>query len=176
MLSPGSHPTQSAGHGKLDPAASANLSSQHPLQTHSLRGPRRAVRIGGMLRHSLRALQRLSALQQAACSAANAIGGGAGQALPSLAAALQRLALQQPSWAAGGARHYAAGGGGGEAPPPATAAAGADDAQEEEEEAHGPLVLQSESGALTFADADEALEEWGKAMDEGGRCGLCAAK
>ncbi len=115
-----------------------------------------------MLAASLRALQRAAALQATPASAA-------ASTLPGLAAALQRLSLQQPSWAAaqaGGQRPYAAaaadGGSGGEA--------GGSSQQQEGQEQQAASQLRSESGQLTFADADQALEAWGKAMDEGAPC------
>lgn len=116
-----------------------------------------------------RALQRAAALQlQATCSAASSGVASAG-ALPALAAAMQRLAVQQTSWSAallGGARQFAAGGGSGEQPPAAAAASTVAGEVESEE---GPAQLHSESGRLQFEDSDQALEAWGQAMDEGGQ-------
>ena len=114
-----------------------------------------------MLTASLRALQRAAALQGAPASAAAS---GIASTLPGLAAALQRLTLQQPSWAAaqaGGQRSFAAaaaagGGSGGEV-----------GGSHQQQEQQGAAQLRSESGQLTFADADEALEAWGQAMDQG---------
>ena len=101
--------------------------------------------------------------------------------MSALAVALQRLQLQQPSWAAtpaqlGGARQFAAGSsggsGGGEQPP--AAAATTSSGRDSSEGGLPPAAvavpegqLSSESGALTFPDADAALEAWGKAMDDG---------
>lgn len=116
-----------------------------------------------MLAAGLRALQRAAALQAAPASAA---GSGLAGSLPGLAAALQRLTLQQPSWAAaqaGEQRHFAAAasGGSGDGQAGSSEAAGAAD------EPQGGIQLRSESGQLTFAGADQALEAWGRAMDEG---------
>lgn len=110
-----------------------------------------------MLTASLRALQRAAALQGAPASAAAS---GIASTLPGLAAALQRLALQQPSWAAaqaGGQRSFAA----------AAADGGSSGEAGQQQQQQGAAQLRSESGQLTFADADEALEAWGQAMDQG---------
>jgi hypothetical protein len=135
-----------------------------------------------MLRNSLRLLQRVAAqqLQQGACASGGLAAAGGGP-LSALAVALQRLQLQQPSWAAtpaqlGGARQFAAGSsggsGGGEQPPAAVATTSS--GHDSSEGGLPPAAaaahegqLSSESGALTFPDADAALEAWGKAMDDG---------
>lgn len=122
-----------------------------------------------MLRCSLRYLQRAALQWQQACSASAGIAAAQGEALP-LAAAMQRLALhQEPSWAAGGSRGFsAAAGGGGEQTP---AAAGDGSAQPpaapQGEGRSSAAAFVSESGRLEFQDYEEALEAWGKAMDDG---------
>lgn len=136
-----------------------------PPQTHSGAPP------GGcssMLAASLRALQRAAALQATPASAA----ASEIATLPGLAAALQRLTVQQPSWAAGqagGQRHFAAaaadGSSGGEG--------SSSSEQQAVQEAQGAGQLRSESGQLAFADAEEALEAWGTAMDQGAPPGAC---
>ena len=118
-----------------------------------------------------RVLQRAAALQLQACGAAASGGAAAaaGAALPSLAAAIQRLAPQQPAWPAaqlGAARQFAAGSGGGGEPPAAAAAASSSQPEQAAEQ-----VLRSHSGSQQFSNMGEALEAWGKAMDEGGRAG-----
>lgn len=127
-----------------------------------------------MLRN-LRALQR-AALQlqaQAACSTASGgLAGAAGSPASALggalACAMQRLHLQPTSLAAaqlgGGVRQYAAaaGGGGGDEQPPAQ-----EGGSSELTDAGRPEVLATASGRVEFKDGEEALEAWGKAMDDG---------
>lgn len=129
-----------------------------------------------MLRSSLRSLQRAALQLQQACSASAGIAAAPGEPLPSLAAALQRLALQQqPSWAAGSSRQFATAAGGGDGGEQGPAAAGDGSAQPpagqpaEDGSSAGPFV--SESGRLEFQQYEEALEAWGQAMDEGAAAG-----
>ena len=118
-----------------------------------------------MLRIGMRALQRAAALQlqQGACSASSA---GSGL-LSALAAAMQRLqGPQHTSWASSqhnGSRQFAAAVGGG------GASSGGGGSSGGREDALMSPMLASESGRLQFSDPDEALEAWGKAMDEGAR-------
>ena len=129
-----------------------------------------------MLRNTLSALRRATALQ--ACLASEGLAAAASGGLPAFAAAMQRAAAQQPSWAAAAqlpsCRRFAAaaaagggGGGGGKQPPAAGDGGEGYEADEDEEGTGAPMVLASESGRLQFGDVEEALEAWGKAMDEG---------
>ncbi|PRW05792.1 cytosolic phosphoglucose isomerase isoform A [Chlorella sorokiniana] len=91
---------------------------------------------------------------------------GIASSLPGLAAALQRLTVQQPSWEAaqaGGQRSFAAAAAGGSG----SSEDGGIGQQQAGQEPQGADQLRSETGQHAFANAEEALEAWGKAMDQG---------
>ncbi|KAI3431266.1 hypothetical protein D9Q98_004328 [Chlorella vulgaris] len=124
-----------------------------------------------MLRNGMKALQRVAALQwcREACAAS---GGGITANLPSLAVAMQQLALQQQlSWASNsqpsGCRQFAASAGGGGDGGSDSQQQHAADAAALSEGNDAVQQLASESGQLVFKDYEESLEAWGKAMDEG---------
>lgn len=124
-----------------------------------------------MLRNGMKALQRVAALQwcREACAAS---GGGITANLPSLAVAMQQLALQQQlSWASNsqpsGCRQFAASAGGGGDGGSDSQQQHAADAAALSEGKDAVQQLASESGQLVFKDYEESLEAWGKAMDEG---------